>query len=121
MIARILRLLCLGCGLLLALPPAWCCWTSQPAPQAEPAHASCCHKEATPTQAPLPTPTHCPCDDIRTVTPAGPAKVAADLALPALLATAVVETPRAGAPADVAPIPPPLSRPLHLLRCVWLC
>jgi hypothetical protein len=120
---RLIRILCLACGLLLALPPAWCCWTPQPAPAAQPesAPASCCHKETAPKPAPAAPPAQCPCYDRQTVAPAGSVKVAADLSPALSPVVAVADSPRAGPPAAAAPIAPPPSRPLHLLRCVWLC
>src|SRR5690348_2493816 len=120
---RLIRILCLACGLLLALPPAWCCWTPWLAPAAQPVspHASCCHKESAPRPAPVAPPAQCPCYDLQTVALTGPVKVAPDLALASSPVVAVVDSPRGGPPADAAPIAPQFSRPLHLLRCVWLC
>jgi hypothetical protein len=123
MTTRLIRLLCLGCGLLLGLPPAWCCWTPPltSAPQAEPEHASCCSERPSPKPVPSQPPVRCPCDDRNTVTPAGPEKVAADLSLPAPLAVAPTDSARAGPDAGMAPLPPVLLPPLHVRQCVWLC
>ncbi len=120
---RLIRLLCLGCGLLLALPPAWCCWTPEYAPAAPqaPAPAPCCHSDPAPEPVPA-LPIRCPCDDRVTVSPAGPGKGAADLNLATPHVVANIDALRASPSADVRPIPPLLSGPrLHLLRCVWLC
>src|SRR5947207_2817909 len=110
---RLIHFLLLGCGLLLALPPAWCCYPVRlsPAPQSEPTPAACCHKPQAPEPAP-PAPVRCPCDDRNTVTSAGPEKVAVDLSLPALLTLVVPDSPRVGPPADAAPTTPVASAPL---------
>jgi hypothetical protein len=124
MSAGLIRLLSLGCGLLLALPPAWCCYNPLPrgpAP-AEPAHASCCHKKEAPKPAPCqPPPVHCPCYDRNTAPPAGPTKITADLSHPVPLALAAADDHRAGPPFDAGPVRLTLSPPLHLLKCLWLC
>jgi hypothetical protein len=126
MSTRFIQFLCLACGLVVALPPAWCCWTPQlptPAP-AEPTTASCCHKHESPPPAPaVPAPPQCPCEDRCTVAAAAvaPEKVAIHLALPTALVLTDADTLGPGLAAAVAPIPPLLSRPIHLLQCVWLC
>jgi hypothetical protein len=119
-----MRTLGVACALLLALPPAWCCWTPLFAPAApqEPAPAPCCVKGKTP-EAPVapPLPARCPCADRQTIVAAGPHKGVVNSPLPIASVVPVAEVPRAGPFADAAPISRPLSRPLHLLRCVWLC
>src|SRR5438874_6873745 len=98
--AWLIRLVCLGCGVVLALPPAWCCYASQrsAAPEAKPAHACCCQKTEAPKPAPpCPSPpAHCPWYDHHTVAPSGSEKFSASPALPAPLALAVIDTPRTG-------------------------
>jgi len=120
-----IRLACLGCGLLLALPPAWCCYAlpCSAAPKAAPKPAPCCHQKQAPTPAPCrpQSPAHCPLCDQHTVAPPGPEKSGAGPALPSPVVAAVVEIPRAGPAAPAAAIPPDPSRPLHLLQCLWLC
>jgi hypothetical protein len=122
MIARLIRLLCLGCGVLLALPPAWCCYTPSVA-QPDPTEPSCCQRKEAPKPAPSPPPApeRCPCCDRLSVSTADPQKVAADVSHAAPVVVVVADSPRAGPSADVAPIPLILSRPLRLLQCVWLC
>jgi hypothetical protein len=130
----LLRLASLTCGLLLTLPPGWCCmWLPGPAraaaPEqspAEPCCPCCCHP-AQPTEpaspAPAPAP-RCPCADRDATTPEAvkpPAlQPGADLGAPA---------PAAAGPApSAAPdgLPTGLrfalsSAPLNVLHCVWLC
>jgi hypothetical protein len=124
MSAGLVRLLCLACGLLVALPPAWCCYNPlrhSPAP-AEPVHASCCHNTEAPKPAPAqPVPLRCPCYDRNTVAPAGPTKITADLSHPVPLVLAAADDHRAGLSFDAGPVRLTLSRPLHLLQCLWLC
>jgi hypothetical protein len=120
---QLIQFLCLGCGLLLALPPAWCCWAPQLASAAQPEskRAPCCQNESAPKPTPAAPPAQCPCYDRNTTAPAAAEKVVADLSCAVQPVVAVVASPRAGPPAVAPPIPPPLSQPLHLLCCVWLC
>src|SRR5262245_22790925 len=95
---RLIRLVCLAWGVLLALPPAWCCyaWQRPAAPAAKPAHAPCCHKKEAPRPAPsCPTPpAQCPWCDERTAAPTKPEKFSDTPALPSLVSLAAVDTPR---------------------------
>lgn len=123
----LIRLAWLGCGVMLVMPPAWCCYVWQPpaAPELKPQPvASCCHKKQ--EQAPRPAPccpaprTHCPwCD--REMAASSPKKVIDTPALPAPLVLAVLDAPRAGPAVAVATTLPAPSRPRHLLQCLWLC
>jgi hypothetical protein len=116
--ARLIHALCLGCGLLLALPPAWCCYT--PRVTAAPTQPTCCQKAKAPQRAPVPPPAHCPCDDRDTISPSTPGKIAADVSFPTPLAVVVPDAPRAG-PVAAAPVRLAFPQPLHILQCVWLC
>jgi hypothetical protein len=130
----LLRLASLACGLVLTLPPGWCClWLPRPAHAAAPADAPaespcpCCPHPAQPDEPATPAPARpqrCPCADRDATTPE-PLKVPAPQAGDGL-ATAWP------AAADLSPSPalagslPALSlaltsAPLNLLHCVWLC
>jgi hypothetical protein len=124
--ARLIRLVALTCGVLLALPPAWCCYAAPcSAPTTKPEPATCCHKHKKEPARPAPScpipPADCPWRDHHTIAPTGPEKTGAGPALPAPVALTVLDTPRAGPAAAAAVIPLVLSRPLHLLQCLWLC
>ncbi len=140
----LLRLLVLACGLLLALPPGWCCLlplcpaaqhaapVTAPAGPCEPEETCCCcgagarpvPPPASPTPAPIPA-TCCPgCADRDVTAPDAvkppvvspdAAPVAALPAGPHLLSGAS----SAGPAADLGPLCH--STPLHVLHCVWLC
>jgi hypothetical protein len=131
----LLRLASLTCGLLLALPPGWCClWLPGPAravaastdAPAEPCCPCCCHP-AQPTELPPPAPApvpRCPCADRDATTPEA-------VKPPALQAGADPGAPVPAA-ADLSPSAAPggslpalslalSSAPLNVLHCVWLC
>jgi hypothetical protein len=116
---------------LLALPTGWCCLFTLTLPATAPAaakvNAECCgpccpqqkHQEddEAPTRAPM---TWCCCENLVSLRDDGPAKVTPDLAVaasPALNHPPVAEYPSAlAAPLSLSP-----PRPLHVLRCLWLC
>jgi hypothetical protein len=128
------RFLLLACGLLLALPPGWCCMV--------PAHAvaqetrksddsqprSCCghSKEAPkpaapegPKRAPLPF-GRCPCCD-RTTSTDAPKTLGCDQALAAPLPLIVLAaSPTLAGPILDQPVSP-FDHSLQLIHCVWLC
>jgi hypothetical protein len=123
MSAGLIRYLCLGCGLVLALPPAWCCYVPQQSmPQAsEPARACCCcHHEPTPQPAApkLPPPGRCPYYDHHTTVPAKPA-IGPAFAVPVVLFASHASAVHLSLAAVEHPRGP--SRSVHLLQCVWLC
>jgi hypothetical protein len=127
------RFLLLACGLLLALPPGWCCmvpaWgTSQETPKSDgPQPRSCCgHSNEAPkpaaperpNRAPLPV-DQCPCCERSTSTDA-PKTVGCDQALTAPLplidlAAAPVAGPILDSPVFL------FDHSLRLIHCVWLC
>ncbi len=130
----LLRLASLTCGLVLALPPGWCClWLPEPAhaaaaPSEAPAKPCrpCCGHSVQPAEpaapAPVPPPP-CPCADRNATTPEA-VKPPALLPGDGLAATlpALDLTPSA-APEHLVPdlsLAPP-STPLNVLHCVWLC
>jgi hypothetical protein len=123
-------LLTLTACVLLALPTGWCCLFAVTRPSTSPDAAqddadccrSCCTKpkpvrEEAPARAPV---TWCCCENLVSIRDDGGAKVVPDVAV---LAMAVVEAPPISdhfhtRPAEVCLSPP---RPLHVLRCLWLC
>jgi hypothetical protein len=113
---------------LLALPTGWCCLFSftNPTPPAAKTDADCCtsccsktkpEREEAPARVPV---TWCCCENLVPMRDDGVAKVTPDVAVVAL---AMVEAPVISdhfhtRPAEVCLSPP---RPLHVLRCLWLC
>jgi hypothetical protein len=127
----LLRLAALACGLLLALPPGWCClWLPQPARASAPPPVApqcpCCHPVTPaelPTEAPAPS-GRCPCADREATTPEAvkaPALQAGDClaAVPAAGADLEASAAPHGLPSPAGYALP--SAPLHVLHCVWLC
>jgi hypothetical protein len=128
----LLHLLPLACGLLLALPPGWCCLLgpcparAAPAP-AEPSDGAqcpcCCHPNPRPEPARPAPPLRCPCADRDATTPdvLKPPTLLSGDGLAALPAGADLElTASHDAPVTHAG-PLSLSAPLNVLHCVWLC
>lgn len=122
------RILMLCCGLLLALPPGWCCiFAIQPARKETrkivPHCPCCCDKSQEPNPTPKPAPhkpQRCPCADRQTTTPdsvkAMPVSLTVLAVLPVLdptLTESLACTP--------APLPTFVSSSPQLLHCVWLC
>lgn len=129
----LLRLASLACGLLLALPPGWCClWLPGPArasaaPTEVPAGpcCPCCNHPAQPAEPAAPAPPQrCPCADREATTPEAvkpPALQAGDsLATPVPAADDLAPSAAPGGlvPASSLALP---SAPLNVLHCVWLC
>jgi hypothetical protein len=129
-----LRYLVLGCSLLLALPPGWCCIFQVQARSKEvkaevprPIGSCCGHcrgvvKPQVPTRTPVPAlPGKCPCDDRHSTTPDAHKIVGGDL----LIATTdlVHDLVLSAAEAEgLAGLPVPSSdHSLRILHCVWLC
>jgi hypothetical protein len=132
--SRFLRSLVLGCGLLLALPPGWCCTfalraakqgISQGPPKATPCCCPCCAKEApppapTPTPAPK-TPDRCPCADRHSTAPDAPKVFASDPGLVTPLPAIDLAPSWPGISALVGFRSPAAPTSSHVLNCVWLC
>jgi hypothetical protein len=128
-------LLTLTFAALLALPPGWCCFVNanalRPARIEEKVAADCCccpaHKskpdqpapadDVTPTRPPV---AFCCCEPTPAAIKKAERDQPADEALAFPPAPAPAPALRAAAPDGYDPAPPP-KRPLHLLRCVWLC
>src|SRR5262245_20326262 len=116
----IARLLALVCGLLLALPPEWCCAAvcgrrpgAEPCPPNPKKTCGCCGCSDQPAcPAPTPTPATpapggcCVCVKSDSTAPDGPKPFAPDLSLSTPLADPTVPTRSAGASADCGDGPP---------------
>ena len=128
--SRLLRSLVLGCGLLLALPPGWCCIfafrsVKQEAPKASPCCCPCCAKEAprpAPTPAPAPkAPDRCPCADRHSTAPDAPKVFASDPGFVAPVPVIHLAPFWLGITAPAGFCPPAAATSSHVLNCVWLC
>lgn len=137
--SRLMHTLALAGGLLLALPPGWCCmvgpWGSaQKAGSRAAVPASCCGQCGSccrtsqvpvepagpaPPQAPLP-PAKCPCGDRHATAPDGPKVVTGDLVL---LAPPTIESAPAWCASERIVLSPVFYSDLSLqvLHRVWLC
>lgn len=131
MVAFVSRSLALLTGLVLALPPCWCCTLTAergttPARQEQSATHSCC----SPKQPPAPEPSPAPC------APQGPVKKCCERQtatqadskwrlpdLPAFAAALLLPDLAPALPAVVLPVVgfDPDLPPVHVLHCVWLC
>jgi hypothetical protein len=132
--SRLVRCLVLLHSLTLALPAGWCCMALSPAAKETPAPpvkpSGCCGcRDEAPSQpvvpaekAPLPRePGKCLCTDRQTITSSGPEDFNPDMALVGTVPPDDREPAHPG-PADASRLScPGLSRPLHILDCVWLC
>lgn len=122
------RFLMLCCGLLLALPPGWCCiFAIQPArketTKTTPYRRSCCDQSTPSKSAPKPAPhksDRCPCADRQTTAPDSVKAPPADLSVVAVLPVLNPALTVASAAAPAA-LPTLVSSSPHLLHCVWLC
>ena len=133
--SRFLRSLMLGCGLLLALPPGWCCTfafrpakpapAQQEAPQDTPGCCPCCAKKAPrPAQTPTPAPeapARCPCSDRQLAAPDAPKVFAADMGLVVPVPVTDLFTFWPCGRFNVALRCPAAHSSSHILNCVWLC
>jgi hypothetical protein len=134
MLSPLARSLMLACGLLLALPPGWCCMVpfracaQEAAPgDAQQPRACCRHADGasrpSPPRAPQPAPLplgKCPCSQHAVSTDA-PKAVGGDLVLAAPPpAIDPVQFPAVAGPVVTAPLPT-FDHSLRLLHCVWLC
>jgi hypothetical protein len=122
------KLLVLGCGLLLALPPGWCCifavgTARHDVAEIAPCCRSCCDRFApsTPTHKPAPSkPLRCPCADRQTTAPDSVKSSIVDLNVVAVLP--VDEPALHIAPLEAAiAFSPLVSTSPQILHCVWLC
>lgn len=135
MLAVLLRPLVFAAGLLLLLPPGWCCLLGNALPRrvavahaAKPKTACCGHcgsQHGKPSDsAPERVPGRdgkCPCGERLSTVPGHSVGVGLDLSLPVPVAGNLGEaSPPMGAahkPTAAWADPPPH----HLLNCVWLC
>jgi hypothetical protein len=149
MLTNVGRVLAFVCGVVLALPPGWCCKATAggccgpalPSPPA-PAPAGCCTSKSCASEAcarsccpkepaderPAPAPTHPkpnrPCDTAcceQAPTIAPKVEPPVDLG-PVGVQTTFTETADPEAVAVLVGVPPRAAfPPLHILHCVWLC
>ena len=126
---RVVNSLVLCCGLLLALPPGWCCTIAfeagvKTAPKTAAFHCPlCCDitPEPAPSQPEPPRPEACPiCGDRDLVKPAQPETLAVDVAGPVLTLPSDLVVVAAFLPA-VLESGSDRTIPLHMLHCVWTC
>jgi hypothetical protein len=127
------HLLSLVAGVMLALPPGWCCILApaaavaaeRPSVPGPPACCPGCCPEPSPAQDEQP-PSRAPCTvccgDQNVPLSKRATDYAPDATVAALPVTVAVLPGPGGAPGRIAPAWP-LSPPraLHLLQCVWLC
>jgi hypothetical protein len=142
---RLVRSLAFLCSLLLAFPPMWCCMVLDLIPAAradegdaeEPALAKspccCCKTQTTaPSAAPSPPPREreappapCPSDkccwDRHTTPPPHPQQFHPDHAVVVLLPVADVLSTTVSVPREITLRALPVSPPIHVFDCVWLC
>jgi hypothetical protein len=136
MLSALLRPLVLTAGLLLLLPPGWCCLlagvTQPPVSAGRSAtpseHACCGHCGSKSAKSSRPIPGHvpgrdgkCPCGERTANAPGAPVNAGPDLSLPAPVAVTGCVTgfqTVAAYETTAAQLHPPH---FHLLHCVWLC
>jgi hypothetical protein len=140
---RVARSLVFACSLLLAFPPAWCCMALDLIPAAkadegdatEPAPAKChtCGKAPSLTPAgkldlqgrPKVPPAPCPmgkcCWERNTTPPTQPQQFQPDHSIVAVLPVASVLPVLIREPESVTLRAFPVSPPIHVFDCVWLC
>jgi hypothetical protein len=128
----LLRTLLLASGLLVALPPGWCCMVrSVASPQVPkrdtPTPKSCCDcckepaKPQTPEPRPLPhEPGKCPCGEHHSTAPDAPKALSLDLSLPTP-STMIDLTPFWFDGRAVSSVVSPFDLSFRILHCVWLC
>ena len=135
MLPDLLRPLALTTGLLLLLPPGWCCFLAnltQPPisarQSAAPKRTCCGHCGSKSEKSSRPVPDHvpgrdgkCPCGERTANAPGAPVNAGLDLSLPAtvtITASVIAVTPEAACATSAAHFDQPSP---HLLNCVWLC
>ena len=128
-VTTFLRSLVLCTGLLLILPPGWCCATPRMAGQTPVKPACCPHcnaKErapATPSSVPFgpkSSPKACCVAGIILIPPTVEQNNPVPTIAAAHFASAVARSGDSGTVADTAAVWP-LAVPLHVLHCLWLC
>lgn len=133
MVSKLVRVLALHCGLLLLLPPGWCCLF---APFTKPAghilansKPACCghcgskrEKPSAPLRDHVPARDgKCPCGE-RAATAFGcPANAGPDLMFPTPGAATRVDTAYLAGSTCEPPAACSAPSHFHLLNCVWLC
>lgn len=129
MISLLRHLLLLTTGVVLLLPAGWCCiWRPGPlvaaAAAAEAEDCCCTHHAPRPSDddsTPAPVREGCCCVEVAAPAPERPVQIT-PLAGVALLPSAAEVLPQpVGAWMPILSHAPRLSRPLHVLQCLWLC
>jgi hypothetical protein len=142
--SRAVRILVFACSLLLAFPPAWCCMALDLLPVARaddgdaeesaPAKSSCCcckGEEPTSADAPeqpvkkespaAPCRTGKCCWDRLTMPPQPPQQFQPDHVIVAVLPPVVTLLASVTETGTVSLRALPVSPPIHVFDCVWLC
>jgi hypothetical protein len=131
----LLRSLALSCGLLLTLPPGWCCLlahlTQRPVAAGQPVNSkpACCgHCGAKQGDRSRQIPDHipgregkCPCGERTATAPGAPVNAGPDLLLLAPGTVTGLDTAARAVPACDPPASYSAPPHFHLLNCVWLC
>jgi hypothetical protein len=134
MVPTLVRVLALQCGMLLLLPPGWCCLLAhltQPhathtSAKPKPACCACCGGEHDSPSAPAPDHVpgregKCPCGERAATAPGASVNAGPDLMLPAPGAVTGCDTAAPAGPACEPPAAYSAPPHYHLLNCVWLC
>ena|SRR5436190_17221926 len=118
------HLVTLLCAAVLLLPQGWCCFFA-PTVKADTASVEaspccCCDPKPAPVPAPALPPRLCCCPERDLGSPPDPVSPP-DLHLLGLLTLAVSAVADASLPGPVQEEVAPPGRPIHVLRCLWLC
>src|SRR3954452_7725038 len=115
-------LLMLTASLVLVLPAGWCCLLQGKAHGPTPAgHTCCCCDSPSEEESePTPEPTSCCCGDNNLPLPEQAVSVDVPAGVSLLPAADLASSAQTHAAIHFLPAPIP-SRPLHVLRCLWLC
>jgi hypothetical protein len=141
---RVVRSLVFACSLLLAFPPAWCCIALDLLPVAQaadddaeeqaPAKSSCCcckapnpEPAASPSQPreneapPAPCQSGKCCWDRHTIPPSHPQQFHPDYSVVTILLPTDAILAAVSEAEEVSLRALPVSPPIHVFDCVWLC
>ncbi len=143
--SRLVRTLVFACSLLLAFPPAWCCMALDllPVPRANaddadqpaPPESTCCcckakqpapppdaaSEPAPPREAPPPCQSGKCCWDRHTTPPQHPQQFHPDHTIVAVLPPTVAAPVVVSEATAITLRALPVSPPIHVFDCVWLC
>jgi len=119
------KLLALTSGILVGLPPGWCC--AAPSPKAaelppQPVHSCCQHEQPMPDKEPAPAqPIQKCCCEKDLASPPSPETTSPELAISIPLAIPDAPALLAAGVSDLCFTDHFSSPPLHVLQCVWRC